>query len=392
EPVAKLIGALVEQGVEVHRLDRELHAAFGPQILQRTNSTSEKIGNYRTIIAHTSGFHEVPTGSYLIFLAQPQRRNVLALFEPQVYPNRLSATGEAERPYDVAGWTLPMQLGVDAPAVMAIQEAVSERRLSLVRDVNEVRQNLALPLRTGDASAIANPLRQPVRVGIYKSSVPNMDEGWTRFIFDTFNVPYETVLDEALRQEGLSSKYDAIILPSRRTNQRTEGNPAVTESPESPGSITAEGILGLKAFVESGGTLVCFDGSCELSIKEFNLPLRNVLTGLRSSDFYCPGSILSLDVDNTQPLARGLPRNVDAYFINSSAFDATDPNVRVIARYAKENVLRSGWLLGEDKLKGRIALAEVSLGKGRIVLFAFRPQHRGQTWGTLTFIWNALSR
>jgi hypothetical protein len=62
----------------------------------------------------------------------------------------------------------------------------------------------------------------------------------------------------------------------------------------------------------------------------------------------------------------------------------------VIARYAKEKVLRSGWLLGEDKIKDRVALAETSLGKGHVVLFAFRPQHRGQTWGTLPLIWNAI--
>jgi hypothetical protein len=87
-----------------------------------------------------------------------------------------------------------------------------------------------------------------------------------------------------------------------------------------------------------------------------------------------------------------LPPSLPAYFINSSAFAATgDANVRVIARYAKENVLLSGWLLGEDKLRGQIALAEVSVGKGRVVLFGFRPQHRGQAWATLPFIWNALS-
>jgi hypothetical protein len=65
--------------------------------------------------------------------------------------------------------------------------------------------------------------------------------------------------------------------------------------------------------------------------------------------------------------------------------------VRVIARYAKESVLRSGWLRGEDRIKDKIALAEIEKGKGRIVLFAFRPQHRGQTWGTLPFIWNAIN-
>jgi hypothetical protein len=147
----------------------------------------------------------------------------------------------------------------------------------------------------------------------------------------------------------------------------------------------------LRTFVESGGTLICFDAACELPIKQFSLPIRNVLDGLRSSEFYCPGSIVAIDVNNTQPMARGLSRSTNAYFINSSAFESTDPSVKVVARYAKDNVLRSGWLLGEARLKGQIALAEVSLGKGRIVLFAFRPQHRGQTWGTLGFIWNAIA-
>jgi len=393
ESVAKLVGALVEQGVEVHRLDRELHAAYGPQVLQRTNSASDKLGSYRRIIAHTSGFHEVPTSSYIVFLGQPQRRNVLALLEPQVYPNRTNSQGEAERPYDVAGWTLPMQLGVDALAVTAIQESDVDRRMSLMRDANEVRKDLALPLKTADSSPIANPLGQPqasIRIGIYKGWTSNMDEGWTRFIFDTFNVPYNSVHDAALRQEDLSAKYEVIVLPSQRAREIIEGNLAGTYPEEFTGGISGAGVAKLKGFVEAGGTLICFDAACELPIKQLNLPLRNALEGLQSGDFYCPGSVLSLDVDNTQTLAHGLARNVDGYFINSSAFEATDPRVRIVARYAKENLLRSGWLLGEDKLKGRIALAEVPLGKGRIVLFAFRPQHRGQTWGTLPLIWNAL--
>ncbi|HKY30164.1 MAG TPA: M14 metallopeptidase family protein [Pyrinomonadaceae bacterium] len=392
EAVAKLIGTLIEQGVEVHRLDRELHAVFGAQILQRTNAASDKVGNYRTLIPHSTGFHEVPLGSYLILLAQPQRRNVSALFEPQVYPNRVTAQGDAERPYDVAGWTLPMQLGVDAPAVMSIQEPAGERRLTLVRNVNDVRRDLALPLQTADNSPIVNPVRLPVRIGIYKPWMSNMDEGWTRFVFDTFNVPFESLLDATMRKEDLSSKYDVVILTSQRATQIVEGNAAGTYPAEFTGGIMAAGVANLKKFVESGGTLVCFDAACELPISEFKLPLRNVLAGLRSSDFYCPGSILSLDVDNAQPLARGLSRNVDAYFINSSAFETTDPNVRVIARYAKENVLRSGWLLGEDRLRGQIALAEVKVGSGRVVVFGFRPQHRGQTWGSLPFIWNALHK
>jgi hypothetical protein len=112
---------------------------------------------------------------------------------------------------------------------------------------------------------------------------------------------------------------------------------------------------------------------------------------VKSSVFYCPGSILGLDVETSHPIARGLPRDVNAYFINSAAFEVTDPQrVRVVARYAVENPLRSGWLLGEDKIKGKVALAEIPLGRGRVVLFGFRPQHRAQTWGTFPFIFNSI--
>ncbi len=392
EAVARMIDALIAQGVEVFRLDRELHAQVAPQILQRTNSLNEKLGEYRTVIESSQGMHEVPAGSYIIFLAQPQRSNVLALFEPQIYPNRLTGSGGAERPYDVTGWTLPLQMGVEVPAVLAIQEPVSERRLTLIRHENEVRQDLALALRERGRSPVANPLRHSARIGVYKGWTANMDEGWTRFVFDTFNVPYKSLLDADIRQGQLSRDYDVVVLPSVRAREITEGNAAGTYPPEFTAGITAAGAKNLKQFVEDGGSLICFDASCELAIKQFNLPLRNVLEDLKSAEFYCPGSIVSLDVDRSQPLARGLGRSVDAYFINSSAFEAKDSSVRVIARYANENILRSGWLLGEDKLRGRIALAEVTLGKGRVILFGFRPQHRGQTWGTFQFIWNSLAR
>jgi len=391
ENVAKMIESLVGQGVEVYRMDQELHLAYGPQVLQRTNPASEKLGAYRTVIT-AGAVQEVPLGSYIVFLNQPQRTNVLALFAPQIYPNRLTAQGEGERPYDVAGWTLPLQMGVDAPAVMSIRESPSERKLTLVKDGNQVRADLALALRKGDESPIKNPVRRAVRTGIYKPWSSNMDEGWTRFVFDTFNVPYATVRDADIKQGGLNSKFDVLILTSQRSSEIISGNAEAQVPAEFAGGITQAGVSNLREFVNEGGTLVCFDAACELAIKQFNLPLTNVLDGVRSSEFYCPGSILALDVDNTHPFAATLPSAMPAYFINSSAFSAAaGANVRVVARYAKENVLRSGWLLGEDKLRGQIALAEVGLGKGRVVLFGFRPQHRGQAWGTLPFIWNVLS-
>ncbi len=112
---------------------------------------------------------------------------------------------------------------------------------------------------------------------------------------------------------------------------------------------------------------------------------------MKRSEFYCPGSIVNLDVDKTQPLAKGFSGNVPAYFINSAAFEITDTTkVKNIATYVKKDVLLSGWLLGEKYLQGKTALAEAEYGRGRIVMFAFRPQHRGQTWATFPFIFNAL--
>jgi Zinc carboxypeptidase len=388
EALAKLVGTLIEQGVEVYRLDNELHVSYGPQTLQRTNAASDKVSVYKTVITSGSSMQEVPAGSYIVFLAQPQRRNVLALFEPQTYPNRLTPNGEAERPYDVAGWTLPMQLGVEAPAVLAIRESETERKLKLLTDQNEVRSDLALPLKKSDESPIKNPISQKARIGIYKGATGNMDEGWTRFVFDTFNVPYTSIKDAEIKSGNLQSKFDVLILPSQRarTNNETE-----TSQSDSAKSLVEQGTASLIDFVKEGGSLICFDGSCEIVIKQFNLPVKNVLEGLRSSEFYCPGSIVSIELDSSNQINATLPATVSAYFNNSSAFSSTDPSVRVVARYAKDNVLRSGWLLGEDKLRGQIALAEVAVGKGRVVLFAFRPQHRGQTWGTLPLIWNSIS-
>ncbi len=379
ESMAKLVGALVAQGVEVARMDKELHVRDF-----NLNAPAGRLPDAR----------EAPAGSYLVFLSQPYAANVRALFERQTYPTRLTTSGEAERPYDVAGWTLPMQMGLTAKWIR-IDEPAAARRLTLIRDEAEVRRDLGLPLRQGKDSPIANPLKRAVRLALYKSWTGSMDEGWTRYVFDTFHVPYQSLLDKDVRAGDLRAKYDVIVLPSMRLRELVEGNAKERYPEEFTGGITDAGVDNLRRFVEAGGTLVCFDAAAELAIKRFKLPLRNVLEGVKSSEFYCPGSILRLTLDTAHPLARGFGRDVDAYFINSSAFETTGDGgerVRVVARYADKEVLRSGWLLGEKYVAGKIALAEVALGQGRVVLFGFRPQHRGQTWGTFPFIWNAIER
>jgi hypothetical protein len=409
-----MIGALVAQGVEVRRLERELHGVLSDslhgqfQTKGRSQITSNRAGTSTFIRTDEAAYQDIPLGSYIVYLAQPYRANVQALFERQVYPDRRTAGGEAERPYDVAGWTLPMQMGVETVAVQAIREPESERRLTLIASEQEVRRDLGLryeadvPQRLDErgrlvgrdaASPIPNPLTRPVRLALYKSWTASMDEGWTRYVFDTFNIPYTSLRDRDVQSRNLRSRFDVIVLPSMRLKELVEGRSKETAPPEYAGGITDAGVENLRRFVEEGGTLICFDASTEFAIKRLGVPVRNVLADLKSSEFYCPGSILRLDVDAAHPLARGLSPQTDAYFVNSAAFEVLNTqSTRIVARYAERDVLRSGWLLGERHIAGRAALVETTLGRGRIILFGFRPQHRAQTWGTFPFIFNAVER
>jgi hypothetical protein len=394
EAVAKLVSLLVGQGVEVHRLERELHASLDRDLhaayMTERGATHQGTSHHNAAAAE----QDVPLGSYLVFLSQPFRANVQALFEVQEYPDRRTAGGEAERPYDVAGWTVPMQMGLETARVFHIREGASERRLTLVRDEAEVRRDLGLPPKptSPNASSPAAAARRP-RIGLYRSWTGSMDEGWTRYVFDTFGVAYTALRDAEVRGGSLRARYDVIVLPSMRTREIVEGRARNTAPAELTGGLTEAGVENLRRFVDEGGTLVAWDNSTEFVIDRFRLPIRNALAGLKSSEFYCPGSILRAEVDASHPLARGMQREADVYFVNSAAFEVTDPaRVRIVARYAEkpEAVLRSGWLLGAKYLAGKAALVEVPQGRGRIILFGFRPQHRAQTWGTFPFVFNAV--
>ena len=236
-----------------------------------------------------------------------------------------------------------------------------------------------------------NPLKTAPKIGLYKPYTSSMDEGWTRLVFDNYQIPFSPVSDADFRAGKLN--FDAIILPSDGENTIVKGLSAERYADEFAGGIGEQGVENLRKFVENGGKLICFDDSCELIIKRFNLPMKNVLSGLKRSEFYNPGSIVRLKVDAKNPLAKNLTEETAAYFINSSAFEISDTSkVKSVAEYAEKDALLSGWILGEKYLNGKTALAETNYGKGKIILFGFRPQHRGQTYATFPFIFNALEK
>ncbi|HEX8734777.1 MAG TPA: M14 family metallopeptidase [Pyrinomonadaceae bacterium] len=371
EIVARFLEILMWQGVEVYKMKRELITLM-PGMGEAPM--------------------EVPLGSFLVFLDQPQRNNVEALFGKQVYPHRVDEKGNVDPPYDVAGWTLPLQMGIEYyPITQFMEQPHGAGHLEKMTHVNQARETLNLDAVRESFAKLPNPLKSAPKIGIYKSFAASMDEGWTRWTLDTFQIPFQTLRDADVKNGNLKARFDTIILPSQREEQILKGLKEENYPKEFAGGIGEAGAENLRKFVEDGGKLICFDDSCELIIKRFDLPMKNVLAGLKRSEFYCPGSILQIDVETTDALAKGLKKQMPAYFIDSSAFEISDAaKVKSVATYATKNALLSGWLLGEKYLNGKTALAQTVYGKGKIILFGFRPQHRGQTFATFPFVFNAL--
>jgi hypothetical protein len=221
-------------------------------------------------------------------------------------------------------------------------------------------------------------------------------------------------MDAELKAGNLNAKYDVIVLPADSTAAMTGeagaaggrggaaggggfggGGRGAGAPPEYRSGFGREGVEALQAFVQKGGTLVTFAEAGSLPIERFGLPVRNVLTGLTSTQFWCPGSTLKVTVDNTQPLAYGMPPNALATFLaGSQVYEIlpTDRNERVetMVTYVDRDILQSGWLLGEAVIAKKAAMASVKYGGGKVVLIGFRAQHRAQTHGTFKLVFNAL--
>ncbi len=239
----------------------------------------------------------------------------------------------------------------------------------------------------------ARPIHLP-RVGIYKSYVASMDEGWTRYVLEQFGVPYTSLANKDVQAGNLRGRFDTVILPDQEAEAIVNGHAPGSMPPEYTGGIGLDGVAALRAFVESGGTLMTIDGASSLPIQYFNIPVRDALDGVRNTEFYCPGSLLRLKIDTAQPLMAGMPAEQAAFFVNGRAFDIVGRqtgHVRVLARYADANdLLMSGWINGAGRIAGKPAALDVSVGRGRVILTGFGVQFRGQPHGTFKFLFNPI--
>ena len=414
---------------------------------------------------------EYPAGTYVVSMAQPFRAHAKDLLEVQHYPQRIPAPGAPpERPYDIAGWTLPLQMGVkvikaveafsadltlveEIPKTVGklytdgvdLQDAVvyvfrNQTNLETValnqllqkdgytiyqQQKETVWKDLHLPRGTivlksaripGSDSAelhsfaeslgieiyalnqryvdLKVKLRQP-RLGLYKPWVANMDEGWTRWVLEQHEFPYRNLTDAEIRAGDLAEWYDAIILPDMKASRMIEGHAEGSLPPEYVGGLGLEGVANLRTFVERGGTLICLNWATEVPMKHFGLEITNALESNQSdsqksagTQFFCPGSLLRVFVETSHPIGYGLEREMAVFFKSGPAFEARGG--KRVAAYPNFNPLMSGWIEGEKRIRKKGALWDVKLGKGHVILFGFKPQHRAQSHGTFKLLFNAI--
>lgn len=388
-------------------------------------------------------------GSWTVSLEQPYAAHVRDLFEEQKWP-----ASAGDRPYDVAGWTLPYQMGVTVRLETGAQKtaaatasgaprcpAPSGGSVSLdLRDSRAfptafaaLKQGARVDITRGDAAAVTVPgafargytpeggwcgaatvarasgervQAKPTRVGLYKPWTASMDEGWTRWLFDQKGVPYTNVTDSTIKAGNLRAQYDVLIVADIPLREAKDGLNARTAPAEYAGGLGATGMKAISDFVSAGGTLLTFDRGSEVALDAVpGLPVRAISPQARQrgrgedaatpapgANIVAPGSILRT-LATRSSLTMGMPDTVGVYFTNSTAFDvAQDAAVSVPLRYPSDpkSILMSGYLSGGEAIAGKAAAVDITVGAGRVVMFGFRPQYRGQSWGTFKMLYNAI--
>jgi hypothetical protein len=440
----KFVNALIKTGVTVHR-------AKAPFTVANKN---------------------YPAGSYVVKAAQAFRPHVLDMFEPQDHPDDIPYPGgPPTRPYDNAGWTLAYQMGVRFDRILddlngpfevvnGLQNPMPGKVAStsgrlvfshennnsviaanrLVKAGHEVWWNQNTPglfVTTAPAaelrrlsSELGVNFDQPpaamamggaiklrtLRIALADQYGGSMPSGWTRWLLEQFEFPFDVVFPQALNTLSLASKYDVIIFPSGvgpapPSAERSEGGGTESRERNIPaeyqhmtGDYTAAGIFpALKRFVEGGGVVLAVGRSSMNLARLFELPVANHLAekspdgttrSLASEKYYVPGSVLRVAVDNTVPLAHGIARHVDVFFNNSPVFklapDAQSKGLRPVAWFDSAKPLRSGWAYGQGYLEGGVQVVDASVGKGKLFLFAPEITFRAQPHGTFKFLFNGI--
>jgi len=349
-------------------------------------------------------------GDNVIRMAQPYGGWAKALLERQHYPDmRLYPGGPPQRPYDVTAHTLPLLMGVrvdavESPvatspgAVAAISRGLPASDSQTWKIINGLWASGGAVWRntaTGDfaleTEAAGFKRVQRPRIGLYRSFVPNNDEGWTRWLLEQFGFAYTSLENKEVQAGGLRKHFDVIVFPDASPGSMEEGYKAGSMPAEFTGGLGPVGADALRQFASEGGTLIFLNRASEYATLHLGVAARNVVHGVPSTEYYSPGSILNARLDTHHPLAAGLPEDLAIWSEQSPAWDIQgETQESAPVRYPDANLLASGWLLGEKYLAGKAALVDARLGSGHVILFGMRPQYRAQSYQTFKLFFNAL--
>jgi hypothetical protein len=450
-----------------------------PDFLTATKFVNALIKNGVTVHRASAPFQVVgksyPAGSYIVKTAQAFRPHVLDNFEPQDYPDDFAYPGGPPvRPYDVTGYTLAYQMGVQFDRIIESFDGPFERIDGLVRpspgkvsgaarpvgfllshrvndvfiamnrllaqgeevywletpfqsgDVSYPAGTVYVPAKTTTAAAVAALVSErgldavgvartpvcgawrlrPIRIGVLDVYGGSMPSGWSQWLLTQFGFPFEVVYPAELEAGNLADRFDALVFDDGIVRGGGRGDSG-QRGPD-PATVPAEfrGRLGavtdattmpqLRRFLEAGGTIIALGSSTSLAAK-LGVPVASALvepgttTPLPPETFYAPGSILQVKVDPSQPLAYGLPETLDVFYDNSPLFRLQpDSGVRPVAWFDVENPVRSGWVWGVAHLRQAVAVADASVGKGRLLLFGTPVAFRAHPHGTFKFLFNGL--
>jgi hypothetical protein len=412
---------------------------------------------HRADAPFTAGGRRYPAGAYVIG-PQAFRPYVVDMMEPKTYPDRrLYPGGPPEPPYDMTGYELRFQMGATVDRVMepfpipgpAIEElgpapggvagsgdtfllspnanASVAAALRLLGDGASVararaafqaggsswpagtfvmsgarRASVDAAARTlgvrvtavGAAPSVEADRMHAPRVGIYRSWVAAMPEGWTRWLLDGYGIGWEELTNDDVKGGDLG-RFDVIVVPAQSGDGIYEGHREGRVPPEFVGGLGEEGTAALRRFVDAGGWLVAWDDAVDYAIDRLGLPVRNVARGVDDQDFFIPGSLIRVEVDPDVPMGWGMPEQATAMFARSQTLEVTEgpgaAAVDIFSSYAAEDYLLSGWDLGGARyLAGKAAGVRVPLGRGQVVLVGFSPNFRGQSRGTYKLLLNPI--
>ncbi len=251
------------------------------------------------------------------------------------------------------------------------------------------------------------------RIALVETWFHDMDAGWTRYIFDTYSIPFEVLRPGDLENTDLAQKFDVILFPNNNKDLLMSGKwkrqgsyYSSSYPPDYVKGIGKKGMEKLMDYLDRGGLIVAWGGSSQLfsgtleiskgkdEKEEFNLPFADLTDQLQKQGFYCPGAMLRVKLVADHPLTWGMPPETGAMFRRGTAFSTSVPRFdmdrRVIARFPEKDILLSGYVEKEKAVSNRNAMIWLRKGDGQLVLFGFNPQFRAGTAGTYKLLFNAL--